>query len=79
MLNKCAVYYEVELYIEGEDETFQEGGFFYADSYEEAAANLENFYKDCNLLKMKIELWDVFELTFPLNKARKIRNIMRGE
>ena len=76
---KYAVYYEVELYMEEEDETFKEGGFFYAKSYEEAAADLETSYKDCNLLNMTIELWDVFELTFSINKAREIRNIMRGE
>lgn len=76
---KYAVYYEVELYMEEEDTTFKEGGFFYANSYEEAAADLENSYKDCNLLNMTIELWDVFELTFSVNKAREIRNIMRGE
>ena len=80
MLNeKCAVYYEVELYIEEDNETFKEGGFFYATSYEEAAAELESAYKDCSLLNMTIEIWDVFELTFPVNKAREIRNTMRGE
>ena len=80
MLNeKYAVYYEVELYIEEDNENFKEGGFFYASSYEEAAAELEVAYRDSNLMSMSIEIWDNFELTFPVNKAREIRNIMREE
>lgn len=80
MLNeKYAVYYEVELYMEEDNENFKEGGFFYASSYEEAAAELEVAYRDCNLMSMSIEIWDSFELTFPVNKAREIRNFMREE
>ncbi len=66
-------YYEVKLYEDGE--YFEEGGFAYASDWDTAAKDLQEMYKD-SLLSMTIEMFDSYEFSFSLEKARKVKEAM---
>ena len=71
MLNNLyPYYYEVKLFEEGE--YFEEGGFAYASDWDIAAKNLQEAYRD-SLVSMTIEMFDNYELSFPIEKARKVK------
>lgn len=73
MSEKYPYYYEVKCY-DGEN-YFEEGGFSYAADWDEAARDLKETYCD-ELCSMKIEMYDNWEFSFPIDKARKIKEIM---
>ena len=69
----CPVYYEVTCY--SGEEQYYDGGFFYAIDWKDAAKQLSEYYKD-ELISMHIELYEVGDFTFSLEKARTIKDTM---
>ena len=73
-MNKYPYYFEVTTFEDGGE--FTSGGFSYASNYAEAAADVSNAFGEGNIVDMKIELFDTYELTFPIEKARAIKEAM---
>lgn len=70
---KYPVYYEVECH-DGED-SYSEGGFIYASSWDEAAKTIQAFYEP-DLISMHLEMYETAALTFQIPKARELKQIM---
>ena len=74
MLNNLyPVYYEATC--DSGEEKYYDGGIFYAESWEDAAKQLSEYYKD-ELISIHIELYDIGDFTFSREKARFIKDAM---
>lgn len=73
-MNKYPYYFEVTTFEDGCE--CVSGGFSYASDYTEAAADVSNAFGEGNILDMKIEMFDTYELTFTVEKARAIKEAM---
>lgn len=77
MLNtKYPFYFEVKIY-DGE-KYHEEGGFSYADDWDDAAHQLKNAYSD-ELITMYIEMFDTYSLCFKKETAQKIKEMIENE
>jgi hypothetical protein len=73
-MNRYPYYFEVTTFEDGEE--CVSGGFSYAENYTEAAADISQAFGESNIIDVKIEIFDTYEFTFPVEKARKIKEIM---
>ena len=74
MLNNLyPVYYEAVC--DSGEEKYYDGGFFYAESWEDAAKQLSEYYED-KLISIHIELYEIGDFTFSLEKANAIKDLM---
>ena len=74
MLNNLyPVYYEAVC--DSGEEKYYDGGFFYAESWEDAAKQLSEYYGD-ELISIHIELYEIGDFTFSLEKANAIKDLM---
>ena len=74
MLNNFyPIYYEATC--DSGEEKYYDGGFFYAESWEDAAKQLSEYYGD-ELVSIHIELYEIGDFTFSVEKARAIKDLM---
>lgn len=72
---KFPVYFEVEWYCEGDRDNIKEGGFIYAEDYNEAMKIITNYYAN-DVVSVKLEMLDDCGLIFPIEKAQQIKELV---
>lgn len=73
-MSRYPYYFEVTTFEDGCE--CVSGGFSYAENYVEAAADVSQAFGESNIIDMKIEMFDTYELTFTVEKARAIKEAM---
>jgi hypothetical protein len=78
MITKYPVYYEAKYIFDDEPEVIRnDGGFIFAESYADAAQQIEARYGN-DLVSMTLEMLDDWALVFEINEARKIKDMVEA-